>query len=58
MKASFSVNMYDCEGDAWDYCILLHLEDKGQLIRFSDLHDLDEFIESVTKCREELTNAE
>lgn len=54
MRATFSVNQYDQDGDKWDECILLHIGESTAIIRFNDIGDLEEFNASVGRCISEI----
>ena len=62
MQASFSINIHDKDGDAYQDGIFLFLregdmlsgKDAKVIIQMDNLVDLDEFIESLVKIRKEI----
>ena len=43
MRASFSVNLHDSDGDVYQECLLIHLEDKC-ILQLKNKADLEELI--------------
>jgi hypothetical protein len=54
MKALFSINQHDSDGDIYDSCILIHL-DNPLIIRLKDLEDLNELIENLQRVSKEIS---
>jgi hypothetical protein len=46
MKYSFSVNLYDKDGDEFDKCILVHVGD-NTMIKFKDINELEKFADDI-----------
>lgn len=44
-QATYSINQYDKDGDAWDECILVHVG--TTILRFSSMNQLDVFIKQL-----------
>lgn len=55
-KLSFSVNLYDDEGDCYEECINLHL-DNGIIIQFRDIDAYDNFHEKMKSMRTEIVES-
>jgi len=64
MKISFSLNLYDKDGDKYQQCVLLFVGDEKVILNFKDLCELQEFAqqingavipEIVENCFDELT---
>lgn len=53
MKASFSVNLYDSDGDVYQKCLLLHLEDRC-ILKLKNKSDLEELIKHLNKIKKEI----
>ena len=53
MEIGFSVNMHDSDGDKWDDCILIHINDTF-ILRFSDTNELKDFVNRITDIQDEL----
>lgn len=53
MKASFSIDQHDKDGDVFDECILLHLE-PNTIIRFENYREFSAFVDSLPSVRDEL----
>lgn len=53
MQVKFSVNQYDSDGDCFDECVLLQL-DNGILLRFNGIEELKEFVDKTNKCIAEI----
>ena len=47
MKYTWSVNLYDRDGDVTDECVLIHLNDA--IIKFNNIDELKDFAESIIK---------
>jgi hypothetical protein len=46
MRFSFSVNLYDNEGDLFDVCVLAHF-DSNTILRFENLKEMELLIENM-----------
>lgn len=55
-KLSFSVNLHDQDGDVYDDCILLHI-DEGVILKFGNLAEYDQFIEDMQGMRAEIVES-
>ena len=53
MKVTFSINLYDYEGDIYQEGIYLHY-DNGFIIRLKSLEELDEMIENLQSISKEI----
>jgi hypothetical protein len=53
LNATFSVNQYDEDGDSFDECVLIHLNN-GVILRFNDVNEVDQFAERLTKLTNEI----
>ena len=53
MKIGFSIDMHDKDGDKFDDCLLLHLNNTF-LLRLSDVKELDEVIKKLQNIRTEI----
>lgn len=53
MNITFSVNLYDHEGDCYDECILLHINDTS-VLRLNDKKELSELIRQLLIVKEEI----
>lgn len=58
MRASFSENLYDSDGDIYQECLLIHLENQSVLLKLKDQKDLKELILHLTKIDKELSSRE
>jgi len=67
MKTSFSVNLYDKDGDCYEKCILIFVGEKEIILKFKDLFELKEFIgqingqiipEILENCSDELSESD
>lgn len=57
MKATFSVNLHDHDGDVYEKCILIHLEDTKTILKLKDIKQLNQFISELTKIKKELKSS-
>lgn len=46
MTASFSINLYDNEGDAFEECILLYCNE-NTILKFKNISELNDFANSI-----------
>ena len=53
MRASFSVNLHDNDGDVYQECLLIHLEDKC-ILPLKNKADLEELIKHLNQIKKEL----
>ena len=53
MKVRFSKNQYNINGDLFDECVLIHIDDKF-IIRLNDKHELSFLIETLQKIKKEI----
>jgi hypothetical protein len=53
MRASFSVNLHDSDGDIYQECLLIHLEDKV-ILPMKNKKDLEELIKHLNQIKKEL----
>jgi hypothetical protein len=53
MRASFSVNLHDSDGDVYQECLLIHLEEKV-ILQMKNKKDLEELIKHLNKIKKEL----
>lgn len=53
MKARFSIDFYDHEGDVWDECILLHCNE-NVILKFNTYKEFSGFIVSLLNIKKEL----
>ena len=53
VSVAFSINLYDKDGDKFDDCLLLYIDD-NLLLRLSDLKDLDNLIKQLQSIRNEV----
>ena len=53
MEYSFSVNMYDDEGDAFDTCVIAHIG-PSTMVRFENVTELEQFAKKITASIPEL----
>jgi len=53
MKASFSVNLHDSDGDVYQECLLIHLEN-NVIIQLKNKKDLEELINKLAEIKKEL----
>lgn len=58
MRASFSENLYDSDGDIYQECLLIHLENQSVLLKLKDQKDLKELILHLKKIDKELSSRE
>ncbi|MCP1159318.1 hypothetical protein [Bacillus infantis] len=52
-EVTFSINEYDYEGDSFDDCIKIHIDETFTL-RFDDIKKLDEFINKLSGISNEI----
>lgn len=52
MKATYSINLYDIDGDVWDECVLIHVGDT--ILRFDSVAKVEELIASMQRCVEQI----
>lgn len=52
MKATFSINLYDKDGDIYKNCILIHLD--KTIIVLKDKTELDKLIKDLQKIKKEI----
>jgi hypothetical protein len=50
MKLAYSVNQYDKDGDCYEECIMIWIDDKF-LLKFNNLNEYDEFIDKLKWMR-------
>jgi hypothetical protein len=50
---SFSINLYDNDGDCMEECLLIHL-DNGTILSFKTIGDLEKFSKMVNNCLKEI----
>jgi len=55
-KVYFSTCRYDFEGDLVDDAFFIHLEDRGVILRFEDVPEIEDFRNSLNKIIEEIKN--
>lgn len=53
MRASFSVNFHDSDGDIYQECLLIHLEDRC-ILQLKNKADLEELIKHLNQIKKEL----
>ena len=53
MRASFSTNLYDSDGDVYQKCLNIHLEN-SVILPLKNKADLKELIKHLTKIEKEL----
>jgi len=53
MTASFSINLHDKDGDVYQECLLIHLEDKC-ILQLKNKADLEELIKNLNQIKKEL----
>ena len=53
MKVTFSINLNDSDGDSFDDCILIHLDDRT-IIKLDDIEELGELINSLERVKNEI----
>ncbi len=56
-KLSYSLNKYDRNGEMWDVCIDVHLNN-GVILSFKTIEDYDDFISQMRRMREEIVENE
>lgn len=54
-KVTFSLNEYDYEGDLFDECLKIHIDDTF-ILRFDNVEKLDEFIGELNEISNEIKN--
>lgn len=55
MEIGFSINMHDKDGDKFDDCLLLHINDTF-LLRVADVKELNEIIKKLQDIRTEVVD--
>lgn len=53
MRASFSVNLHDSDGDVYQECLLIHVEDRW-ILQLKNKADLEELIKHLNQIKKEL----
>jgi hypothetical protein len=53
MRASFSVNLHDSDGDVYQECLLIHLEERV-ILQMKNKKDLEELIKHLNQIKKEL----
>ena len=53
MTASYSINLHDKDGDVYQECLLIHLEDKC-ILQLKNKADLEELIKNLNQIKKEL----
>lgn len=53
MRASFSINLHDSDGDVYQKCLLIHLED-SVILQLKDKSDLEQLIKHLNQIKKEL----
>lgn len=55
-KVSFSINQYDEDGDAFDECVLIHLDSvvSGLILRFDNVADIDKLAQTLKIISKEI----
>lgn len=56
MKATYSINLYDIDGDVWDECVLIHIG--NTILKFDSVKQVEELIESMQVCVEHIKDQE
>ena len=54
MKITYSINQYDEDGDIFDKCILININD-STILRFKNIDELADFFRQFDKCMREMT---
>ena len=49
----FSTNLYDNDGDKYDECVLLHIDD-DTILRFETIEQLEKFADDIKDMLEEI----
>lgn len=52
MRVGFSINQYDEDGEVFDECVLLHLE--NTILRFNSLTEVIAFRNAINTCIDEI----
>jgi len=55
-KVSYSINFFDEDGEVFDECVLLHLEN-GVILRFDNVADIDRLTQTLTSISKEIRGA-
>ena len=53
MQYSWSINLYDYEGDAFEECILAHIG-KDTILKFKDSQELEDFARGILGSLKEI----
>lgn len=52
MRVTYSINQYDHDGDIYDNCILIHMD--NTILRFESVGDLKNFIDKLSICHNQI----
>ncbi len=55
MDVFYGINTYDHEGEIVEECIYIYI-DKKFILRFEDMDELDDFIETLQKRRDQIVD--
>lgn len=53
-RLTYSINMYDRDGDIFNECILIHSKQNGFILRFNNMAELQSFQNQLEVCIEQL----